>query len=63
MPIIERLSEENFKQNHGILVQCVTGSGNKTRILDVFDFGSTLLMIYTDDGTSKAEKLIISVYI
>lgn len=55
-PAIERLSEENFIENHGMLVQCVTASGSLTHLLDVFDFESSekpLLMVYTDDGTSK----------
>lgn len=59
-PVIERLSEKNFEENHGVIVQCVTVSGNRTRLLDVFDFESTdpLLMIYTDDGSSKNNKLL-----
>lgn len=55
-PAIERLSESNFEENHGMIVQCITTSGSKTRLLDVFDFESfekPILMIYTDDGTSK----------
>jgi len=56
-PAIERLWENNFHENHGIIIQCITVSGNKIRLIDVFDFQSTdpLLMIYTDDGTSKNE--------
>lgn len=59
-PAIERLSEKNFEENHGVIVQCVTVSGNRTSLLDVFDFESTdpLLMIYTDDGSSKNNKLL-----
>ncbi|XP_022180489.1 protein decapentaplegic-like [Myzus persicae] len=55
-PFIERLSKNNFKENHGMLVQCVTESGSHTHLLSVFDFVSpdnTLLFIYTDDGTSQ----------
>lgn len=55
-PFLERLSKNNFKENHGILVQCVTESGSHTHLLSVFDFVSpenTLLLVYTDDGTSK----------
>ncbi|XP_025200960.1 protein decapentaplegic-like [Melanaphis sacchari] len=54
-PAIERLSKNNFKENHGMLVQCVTESGSHTHLLSVFDFVSpekTLLLVYTDDGTS-----------
>lgn len=53
-PAIERLSENNFSENFGMVVQCV--SDNRTHLFDVFDFDSTekpLLMVYTDDGTSK----------
>lgn len=55
-PAIERLSQNNFKENHGMLVQCVTESGSQTNLLNVFDFESIekpLLLVYTDDGTSK----------
>lgn len=55
-PFIERLSKNKFKENHGILVQCVTLSGSQIRLLSVFDFVSpekTLLLVYTDDGTSN----------
>lgn len=55
-PAIERLSEENFNENHGIIVQCVVTSGDRAHILDVFDFESSekaLLIVYTDDETSK----------
>lgn len=55
-PAIERLSESNFEENHGMILQCITKSGSKTHLLNVFDFDSSekpLLMIYTDDGTSK----------
>ncbi|KAF0751023.1 protein decapentaplegic-like, partial [Aphis craccivora] len=55
-PAIERLSRNNFKDNHGMLVQCVTESGSHTHLLSVFDFVSpekTLLLIYTDDGTGE----------
>uniref|UniRef100_A0A2S2N9B1 Protein decapentaplegic n=2 Tax=Schizaphis graminum TaxID=13262 RepID=A0A2S2N9B1_SCHGA len=53
-PFIERLMKNNFKDNHGMLVQCVTESGSHTHLLSVFDFvspESTLLLVYTDDGT------------
>ncbi|CAH1710548.1 unnamed protein product [Aphis gossypii] len=55
-PAIERLSRNNFKDNHGMLVQCVTESGSHTHLLSVFDFVSpekTLLLVYTDDGTGE----------
>lgn len=58
-PAMERLSDTNFDENHGVLVECVTGSGSRTRLIDVFDFQSSakpLLMIYTDDGTSKTTE-------
>lgn len=60
-PAIERLSENNFKDNHGMLVQCVTESGSQTHLLSVFDFLSpekTLLLVYTDDGTSKNSAIL-----
>jgi len=60
-PAIERLSKNNFKDNHGMLVQCVTESGSHTHLLSVFDFVSpenTLLLIYTDDGTSKNNAIL-----
>lgn len=53
-PAIERLSEKNYTDNFGMVVQCV--SRNRTHLLDIFDFHSTekpLLMVYTDNGTSK----------
>ncbi|KAE9525573.1 hypothetical protein AGLY_014100 [Aphis glycines] len=59
-PFIERLSKNKFKENHGILVQCVTLSGSQIRLLSVFDFVSpekTLLLVYTDDGTSEKSTL------
>ncbi|KAL5236686.1 hypothetical protein ACI65C_004096 [Semiaphis heraclei] len=59
-PFLERLSKNNFKENHGILVQCVTESGSHTHLLSVFDFVSpenTLLLVYTDDGTSQKSTL------
>ncbi|XP_060857036.1 protein decapentaplegic-like [Metopolophium dirhodum] len=59
-PFIERLLKNNFKENHGILVQCVTESGSHTHLLSVFDFVSpenTLLLVYTDDGTSEKSSL------
>ncbi|XP_022167435.1 protein decapentaplegic-like [Myzus persicae] len=59
-PAIERLSENNFKDNHGMIVQCVTESGSQTHLLSVFDFLSpekTLLLVYTDDGTSEKSTL------
>ncbi|XP_060842743.1 protein decapentaplegic-like [Rhopalosiphum padi] len=59
-PAIERLSRNNFKENHGMLVQCVTESGSHTHLLSVFDFVSpekTLLLVYTDDGTSEKSTL------
>ncbi|XP_060864899.1 protein decapentaplegic-like [Metopolophium dirhodum] len=59
-PAIERLSKNNFKENHGMLVQCVTESGSHTHLLSVFDFVSpekTLLFVYTDDGTSEKSTL------
>jgi len=62
-PAIERLSTNNFKENHGMLVQCVTESGSHTHLLSVFDFLSpenTLLLVYTDDGTSK-NKVILTI--
>jgi len=55
-PFIERLSKNEFKDNHGILVQCVTLSSSQIHLLSVFDFVSpekTLLLVYTDDGTSN----------
>lgn len=55
-PAVERLFETNFNENHGLLIECVTVPGSQTRLLDVFDFQSSvkpLLMVYTDDGTSK----------
>lgn len=60
-PAIERLSKNNFKENHGMLVQCVTESGSHTHLLSVFDFVSpekTLLLVYTDDGTSKNNAIL-----
>ncbi|CAI6356673.1 unnamed protein product [Macrosiphum euphorbiae] len=59
-PFIERLAKNNFKDNHGILVQCVTESGSHTHLLSVFDFVSpenTLLLVYTDDGTSAKSSM------
>ncbi|CAI6374358.1 unnamed protein product [Macrosiphum euphorbiae] len=59
-PAIARLSKNNFKDNHGMLVQCVTESGSHTHLLSVFDFASpekTLLFVYTDDGTSEKSTL------
>jgi len=56
-PAIERLSESNYQENHGVVVQCVAGNG--TRLLDVFNFESAkhdenpLLMVYSDDGTTS----------
>jgi len=61
-PAIQRLSENNFKENHGMLVQCVTESGSHTHLLSVFDFVSSekpLLLVYTDDGTSKYNAILI----
>lgn len=61
-PVLERLSETNFEENHGLLVQCVTTSGSRTNLLDVFDFEtseSTLLMVYTDDGTSENKIIVL----
>lgn len=55
-PAIERLSQENFFDNYGILVQCIMESGGHTHLLDVFDFETfekAVLIIYTDDGTSE----------
>ncbi|XP_008187346.1 protein decapentaplegic-like [Acyrthosiphon pisum] len=59
-PFIERLATNNFKDNHGILVQCVTESGSHTHLLSVFDFVSpenTLLLVYIDDGTSEKSSM------
>ncbi|XP_015373191.1 PREDICTED: protein decapentaplegic-like [Diuraphis noxia] len=59
-PFIERLLKNNFKGNHGMLVQCFTESGSHTHLLSVFDFMSpenTLLLVYTDDGTSQKSTL------
>lgn len=53
---IERLSQENFFYNYGILVQCIMESDGHTHLLDVFDFETfekAVLIIYTDDGTSE----------
>lgn len=55
-PFIERLSMNDFKENHGLIVQCVMESGSQTHLLNVFDFVSTekpILLVYTDDGTGK----------
>lgn len=60
-PFIERLLKNNFKENHGMLVQCFTESGSHTHLLNVFDFMSpenTLLLVYTDDGTSKNNDML-----
>lgn len=60
-PVVERLSENKFVENHGIIVQSLTVSGNRTRLFDIFDFEATdkpLLMIYSDDGTSKNKQTI-----
>jgi len=60
-PFIQRLLKNNFKENHGILVQCVTETGSHTHLLSVFDFVSpenTFLFVYTDDGTSKNNTII-----
>ncbi|XP_022170419.1 protein decapentaplegic-like [Myzus persicae] len=59
-PYVERLWKNNFKDNHGMIVQCVTESGSHTHLLSVFDFVSpenTLLLVYTDDGTSQKSTL------
>lgn len=57
MPALERMSEENFANNHGMLVQCLAASEDRqTKLFDVFDFESIekpLLMVFTDDGTSE----------
>lgn len=61
-PAVERLSEKNFIENYGIIVQCVMTSGGQTHILDVFDFESSekaILIIYTDDETSKNAIIIL----
>ncbi|CAH1731474.1 unnamed protein product [Aphis gossypii] len=60
-PFIERLAKNNFKDNHGMLVQCVTESGSHTHLLNVFDFVSpdnTLLLVYTDDGTISEKSTL-----
>lgn len=62
-PALERLSVENFQNNHGIIVQCLTGASAKDRqinVLDVFHLETfkPLLMVYTDDGTSKINSTI-----
>lgn len=60
-PAMERLSENNFEENHGIVVQCVSRNG--TQLLSLFNFESTendenpLLMIYSDDGTTSKNDL------
>ncbi|XP_050524258.1 protein decapentaplegic-like [Daktulosphaira vitifoliae] len=58
-PALERLAEEKFENNHGILIQCVTSVG-RVPLNDMFDFQSTdkpILMLYTDDGTNKERTL------
>lgn len=61
-PALERLSETNFEENHGMLVQCITASGSRTHLLDVFDFESSenaLLMVYTEDETISKNDMFI----
>jgi len=63
-PFIERLTKNNFKDNHGMLVQCVTESGSHTHLLSVFDFVSpenTLLLVYTDDGTISKYNYVLTI--
>ncbi|XP_026818593.1 protein decapentaplegic-like [Rhopalosiphum maidis] len=58
-PFVERLSMNKFKENHGLLVQCVT-SDSQRHLLNVFDIVSpekTLLLVYTDDGKSEKSTL------
>lgn len=54
--VIERLSkEEKFKRNYGIIVQSMTDSGKRTRIIELFDFESInvpVLIIYTYNNGS-----------
>lgn len=54
-PALERLSEDNFENNHGMLIQCLMSTG-RAPLNGLFDFESAskpVLMVYTDDGTSK----------
>ncbi|XP_025192833.1 protein decapentaplegic-like [Melanaphis sacchari] len=59
-PFIERLLKNKFKDNNGLLVQCIKFSGSQINLLNVFDFMSpekALLLVYTDDGTSEKSSL------
>lgn len=59
-PFVERLTEKNFEDNYGILVQRVTVSGKRVPLFDIFDFESSnkpMLMIYINHKTSK-KKII-----
>lgn len=63
-PTLERMIEGNFKENHGMLVQCVTMSGAPVHYMDVFDFETAekpLLMVYTDDGSKNYLRLYIDI--
>ncbi|XP_050424178.1 protein decapentaplegic-like [Adelges cooleyi] len=54
-PALERLSEDNFENNHGMLIQCLMSTG-RAPLNGLFDFESAskpVLMVYTDDGTNK----------
>lgn len=47
-------------------MQCITQLSSQTSLTDVFDFGShekPLLMIYSEDGTSKSDKLSIYIFV